>query len=394
MVHTWGGHKGHHRVTNHCPASNLSDPTVVRKILGRIGSHPQDIQSMGLRQTCRKAMMKYMALPLHKRILYAFVFVTWHLVLLTVAILSNRLQRNLAPLAHRMLQTPGAWFILSALIVLVSIPPLFGHELLAVVAGYVYGDRYGFLLLMISSIVGESIVYFAFRFWLKNYISSFRRKYDKNYGVFVGVVEDGGIVMLWLIRMSVIPPHFSTPLFSSLENITWYKWMIANVLASPVKFFPPVFLGTLLMNKHNNSVVGDMAFGLSTVITFVVLWYIRKTFVQKKQELRDRAALAELEMPVIPSPGEAVVLEKDGQAEVVVMTMADYRPPCDTLLRSFTQPTAEQMMTGAAAPTTTESVLAEKSLDGERNAQFETPRRFDVVRRVMGDPAVVSVAKE
>ncbi|CCG82817.1 Putative uncharacterized protein [Taphrina deformans PYCC 5710] len=244
----------------------------------------------------RKAWTKYNAIPLRKRILYTTIFVVWHVILLVIAIFSNRFQKNLQPLASRMDHMPESWLILSALIAFVSIPPLFGHELLAIIAGYVYGAEMGFLILTVSSVIGESMVYFAFRYWLRGRLDAFRRKHQKNYGVFVAVVDDGGILMLWLIRMSIIPPHFSTPLFSSLNNITWWKWMLANICASPVKFFPPIFIGTLLRNKENNSIFGDLAFGISSVVTIGVLWHIRQSFIKKKKELKDRLAAQELSL--------------------------------------------------------------------------------------------------
>lgn len=241
-----------------------------------------------------KLYAKYMALPLRKRLIYTSIFVLWHGFLLVIAIFSHKLQSHLGPLANKMERIPLAWLALSALIAIVSIPPLFGHELLAIIAGYVYGQKLGFAILTISSVVGESMVYFAFRFWLRSYLDSFRKKYRRNYSVFVQVVESGGLRMLWAIRMSVIPPHFSTPLFSSLQNITWWKWMLANILASPVKFYPPVFAGTLLRDKRNNSVIGDVAFIGSTLITVMVLLYIRHNFIKKKLEMATAANSAEL----------------------------------------------------------------------------------------------------
>lgn len=233
----------------------------------------------------RSAYTTFAALSTAKKIVYGIVTVSFTGISVALAVLSQHLQRNLHPLATRMESSAWSWAVLSLLIALVSVPPLFGHELLGVVAGYVYGQRIGFLILTLSSLAGESGVYFAFRRFLRGRIHAFRVKYRANYGIFVGVVEDGGLTMLFLIRMSVIPPHFSTPLFAGLESITWTRWMLANVLASPVRMFPPVFIGSLLRDSKSNSVLGDVAFVFSSLITFAVLWTIRKRYLVKKDEL-------------------------------------------------------------------------------------------------------------
>lgn len=282
---------------------------------------------MRIPPSLRKLYGKFKALPLRKRILYSSVFVLWHALLIVIAVFSRKLQSHLEPLAAKMERHQLSWLALSALIAVVSIPPLFGHELLAFIAGYVYGQQKGFAILTASSIIGESAVYFTFRFWLRGYLESFRAKYRKNYAVFVAVVEDGGLPMLWAIRMSIIPPHFSTPLFSSLENITWWKWMLANILASPVKFFPPVFAGSIFRDKRNNSIFGDIAFAVSSVVTVAVLLYIRQCFLKKKREIREASAATELQSSgtVLQDVGRSSVsqvAEKSSDKEVAFQSGA------------------------------------------------------------------------
>ena len=238
-----------------------------------------------IRTITQKAKDTYNAMTLRKRIIYGSIGAVFLVVTLLLGILSQKLQRNLNPVAEKMESAPGSVIVLGLVIALVSIPPLFGHELLGVIAGYVYGSILGFLILTVASTVGESVVYYMFRRFLRSRIDQFRWKYHSSYGIFVSVIEDGGVLMLVLIRMSVIPPHFSTPLFAGLESITWKRWMLANIIASPIRMFPPVFIGSLLRNSRSNSILGDVAFILSTFVTFGVLWTIRKQYLIKADEL-------------------------------------------------------------------------------------------------------------
>jgi uncharacterized membrane protein YdjX (TVP38/TMEM64 family) len=211
-----------------------------------------------------------------------------------IAVFSHQLEQQLGPVATKLQQIKAGWLIICALIALISIPPLFGHELLAAIAGFVYGTGIGFAMVTISSIVGETFVYFGFRYLFKGQLDRFRHKYKESYGVFVAVVEDGGLFMLFLIRMSIIPPHLSTPLFSSLDSITWWRWMAANVLASPVKFFPPVYLGVLLRDQEHSPILGKVAFGVSMLVTVGTMWFVVRAYKQKKQSFLAAAQVEEL----------------------------------------------------------------------------------------------------
>lgn len=242
---------------------------------------------MAFRKYLQKIWAAYQALPTRKKILYVSLFVIYNGLCLVFVILDNQLQNYLEPLAARMNSIPGAWLLLGILIAIACIPPLFGHAILALVAGYVYGSLYGFLLLTISSLIGEYFVYAVFPYLFLAALERLREKHAKNYGVFVAVVEDGGVVMIWFIMMSVIPTHISTPFFGGLRTITWYKLLFANILASPVKFFPPVYVGTLLRSKSNNGALGNVVFTLCVLVTLIVMWQIRKSYKVKKAEYRE-----------------------------------------------------------------------------------------------------------
>ncbi len=126
----------------------------------------------------------------------------------------------------------GAFLIPSILMVFVSFPPLFGHEAIAILTGFVYGKLLGFLIVVLSSLLGETLLFLSFRYFLRRRIADFRERHRNNYGVFVQVVEQGGFPMLMAIRLSAIPSHFSTPLFASIDTLEYKRWLLAALASS------------------------------------------------------------------------------------------------------------------------------------------------------------------
>lgn len=62
----------------------------------------------------------------------------------------------LRPFAEKVRDIPAGWLIFIAVLFVISFPPLFGHELVALLAGVVYGLWIGFGVVAAGTFVGES----------------------------------------------------------------------------------------------------------------------------------------------------------------------------------------------------------------------------------------------
>lgn len=62
----------------------------------------------------------------------------------------------LRPFAEKVRDIPAGWLIFVAVLFIISFPPLFGHELVALLAGVVYGLWIGFGVVAAGTFVGES----------------------------------------------------------------------------------------------------------------------------------------------------------------------------------------------------------------------------------------------
>ena len=185
------------------------------------------------------------------------------------------------PLAQKYTQKPGGFLLPAILLVIVSFPPFFGAEFLSILVGFVYGNL-GFLIVVPSITLGESILFLAFRHVFRDRLVQFRRKYH-NYDIFVRVIERGGFPMLLAIRCSAMPGHFSTPLFASILSIPYKTWLLGCLASSPT-LYPPIYLGWLLQ-RGQSSEVTPWLIGFALGVTIVVGVWIYIEYVRQKRAL-------------------------------------------------------------------------------------------------------------
>lgn len=98
-----------------------------------------------------------------KRVLFTPKYLTLWIVLIIVGILTaiitlkhDQVVDALRPFAENVRNIPAGWLIFVAILFIISFPPLFGHELVALLAGVVYGLWIGFAVVSAGTFVGES----------------------------------------------------------------------------------------------------------------------------------------------------------------------------------------------------------------------------------------------
>lgn len=199
----------------------------------------------------------------------------------------------------------------SVLLMLVSIPPLFGHEIISFLTGFVYGNV-GFLIVVFSTTIGESLLFLSFRHLFTSKITAFREQY-KDYDIFVRVIEEGGSYMIFAIRCSAIPSHFSTPLFASMEAIEYKTWLICCLISS-FSLYPPVYFGWLLKRGESSRATPwllTFGFGITVLVGLYIYMQYRH---HKAVQAADRADLEASLMPIAePNEDDIFNLAEDGE---------------------------------------------------------------------------------
>jgi hypothetical protein len=86
----------------------------------------------------------------------------WHLLFLGIGILTlviaikhDAVVHKLRPFSEKVRDLPAGFLIPIAILIIISFPPLFGHEVIALLCGVVYGLWIGFAIVAAGTFIGE-----------------------------------------------------------------------------------------------------------------------------------------------------------------------------------------------------------------------------------------------
>ncbi|TBU38985.1 hypothetical protein BD309DRAFT_873251, partial [Dichomitus squalens] len=104
------------------------------------------------------------------------------------------------------------WLIPIGVFFVISFPPLFGHEIVAILCGLVWGLGPGFAIVAAGTFLGELGNFYAFK-----YCCAARgqkpEKTQLRYTCLARVVRDGGFKVALIARLSAIPGHCASPCY-------------------------------------------------------------------------------------------------------------------------------------------------------------------------------------
>jgi len=195
------------------------------------------------------------------RTVFARKYWGWWALLVFVITLStvlsayhNQIGEAIHPYAINIAHSKWAWIIPFILLIVVSFPPLFGHELILLVCGLIWGLMKGFIIACAGTFFGELATYFAFKYAFRKRAAQFECE-NVFYACLAKLMRDGGLSMLILVRFSAMPGHLVTACQSCIGIGVWY-YAIACFLTLP-KQFSLVYLGkifsdTTVIKKNQN----------------------------------------------------------------------------------------------------------------------------------------------
>ncbi|OJT05830.1 Golgi apparatus membrane protein TVP38 [Trametes pubescens] len=170
----------------------------------------------------------------------------------------------LQPFAHWMHDTPGGWVIPIAIMFVLSFPPLFGHEIIAVVCGDVWGVWIGFGIVAAGTLLGELGNFYAFKWFCSARGKRFEEK-RLTWGLYAQVVREGGLVVPTIMRLTFIPGHLLTAIFSTCGMTVW-GFFVSATLSLP-KQLAVVYLGVAQNSGENQSTTS----GIKAVVILATL---------------------------------------------------------------------------------------------------------------------------
>ncbi|KAG9097184.1 Tlg2-vesicle protein [Ceratobasidium sp. UAMH 11750] len=253
------------------------------------------------------------------------VFVVIIAIVIAIAVFQDQIVLALTPAAEWVRQQPAGFLIPIAFLIVLSIPPLFGAEIIHLFCGFIYGLGVGFAIVCVGTIIGESLTYFGFRY-------CFRARGEKmekgsngslRWPSLARVMREGGFIVAVIVRYSAIPTHVTTALFS-VCGINYWVFLGSLVLSLP-RQIAGVYIGVLALDQANGTnsktdkKISMIVLGITIAITiFAMRWILRKQRAAGLAIIRERRAALNVESyPGVQPSGSASYSSPNSQAKTM-----------------------------------------------------------------------------
>ncbi|KAH9937921.1 uncharacterized protein BXZ73DRAFT_76540 [Epithele typhae] len=248
---------------------------------------------------------------------YYIIFIVCLVGAILFTVYHKTIVNRLRPAADWMHDLPFGWTIPIAVLFVISFPPLFGHEIVAILCGLVWGLGVGFAIVAAGTFLGELGNFYAFKYCCAARGEKLER--DKlSYACLARVVREGGFKIALIARLSAIPGHFTTAVFSTC-GMGVITFSIAAILSLPKQFIT-VYLGVALEQSEDghsstkDTIIKDSVLGVTALVTIGAMWYIYDQMNKVKVPViyeRRKARQAKLDMAAAPGMpyGNTAMLE-------------------------------------------------------------------------------------
>ncbi|KAF5344926.1 hypothetical protein D9758_011540 [Tetrapyrgos nigripes] len=237
---------------------------------------------------------------------YYLILIIVAAIVILFVVFRNQIIHGLEPATHWLHDTPGGWLVPIAIMIIISFPPLAGHEIVAMLCGIAWGLGYGFLIVAAGTLIVLPPLFLRFlllptelrtgnansnlKFSVFRYIffKKLKQRQTKNiaYACLVKVIQEGGFWIALLIRYSLIPAHISTTIFAfcGMSSLSF----LASAILSLPKQFVVVYLGWSLgqstdgESNHTEKIVNIVVIVVGSVVGFVAIRYVNRRINQVK----------------------------------------------------------------------------------------------------------------
>ncbi|KAH9169552.1 snare associated Golgi protein-domain-containing protein [Lactarius sanguifluus] len=235
---------------------------------------------------------------------YYVIAVILTVITLFITVFHQQIVDKLTPMAHKVKSLPGGWSIPIAILFVISFPPLFGHEIVAILCGVVWGLWIGFAIVAAGTFLGELGNFYAFKYCCRARGEKLE-KTNMQYGCLAQVVREGGFKIALVARFSAIPGHFTTAVFATCGMGVW-TFSLAAFLSLP-KQLATVYIGVIIegtgKGRFQETVAQRIAsysvIAITTIVTIAAAWYIYRELNRVKPGViyqRRKARQAKMEL--------------------------------------------------------------------------------------------------
>ncbi|QRV81969.1 Golgi apparatus membrane protein TVP38 [Ceratobasidium sp. AG-Ba] len=203
-------------------------------------------------------------------------------ITIVIAVFQDKIIEALVPAAEWVYKAPAGWLIPIVILIILSIPPLFGAEIIHILAGFTYGLWIGFLITCAGMVIGECITFYMFRSCLRSRAEKMEKGTgggSPRFGALARVIREGGFWVTLVIRFSAFPTHITTALFATC-GVSFFMFLLTLVLSLP-RQLAGVYIGVLAKQKaegHTSTqdkVLSNVILGITIAITVAAMIWIQ-----------------------------------------------------------------------------------------------------------------------
>jgi len=223
---------------------------------------------------------------------YYVILVVIVTITVLVSVFHKQIVHWLTPVSRWLFDLKFGWLVPIGVLFVISFPPLFGHEIVAILCGLVWGLWVGFGIVAAGTFLGEVGNFYAFKYCCRSRGEKLERT-KITYACLARVVRDGGFKIALIARLSAIPGHFTTAVFSTC-GMGIFVFSLAAILSMPKQFIT-VYLGVILEQSDSgvkdtkSRIISNMVLAITFIITIAAMWYIlREMNSVKPQVIYDR----------------------------------------------------------------------------------------------------------
>ncbi|KZV67037.1 hypothetical protein PENSPDRAFT_584497 [Peniophora sp. CONT] len=241
---------------------------------------PSEVELLTSKGFMQRPKLRDLPKYLHRKYI-----VNWIIAIALIAItvvsfaLHDQIVDWLKPFGDKVKALPAGWLIPVAFLIVLSFPPLFGHEFVAIICGVVWGLGPGFGIVALGTLLGEIANYFVFRF-LCSARGEKLEKTNLKYGLLSYVVRREGFFRILMIRLSAIPPHFTTIIFGTVK-MNFFIFLAAAILSLP-RQFATVYLGVLAAEDKDKETKGQKIATIIVIVGTILMTILSMRYVNHK----------------------------------------------------------------------------------------------------------------
>ncbi|KAG4431910.1 hypothetical protein IFR05_012609 [Cadophora sp. M221] len=179
-----------------------------------------------------------------------------------------------------------SWTIPTAILVILSFPPLFGHEIVQLIVGLAYPLGVALGIACAGAVMGEAACFIVFKYFFTGWVEK-KIAQKVNWAATARVTQEAGFRGVLVIRYSIVPPHLANPLFSCTGMKFWIY--MATVVLSLPKSMVFVALGSPSSKNSKAAKWGKVA----AIAVVVIITIFASMWIRKKMVVATAAIMAE-----------------------------------------------------------------------------------------------------